>query len=30
VKLLPDPKAAVVKRVMAELEGKEKYRLFTQ
>ncbi|MFH0700989.1 MAG: DUF655 domain-containing protein [Candidatus Woesearchaeota archaeon] len=29
VKLLPDPKAAVVKRILAELEGKEKYRLFT-
>lgn len=29
VKLLPDPKAAVVKRIMSELEGKEKYRLFT-
>ena len=29
VKLLPDPKQAVVKRIVAELEGKEKYRLFT-
>jgi len=29
VKLLPDPKSAIVKRVVNELEGKEKYRLFT-
>ncbi|MFA6462214.1 MAG: DUF655 domain-containing protein [Candidatus Woesearchaeota archaeon] len=29
VKLLPDPKAAVVKRIVSELEGKEKYHLFT-
>lgn len=29
VKLLPDPKLAVAKRILAELDGKEKYRLFT-
>ncbi|MBI4983725.1 DUF655 domain-containing protein [Candidatus Woesearchaeota archaeon] len=29
VKLLPDPKQAVVKRIISELEGKEKYCLFT-
>lgn len=28
VKLLPDPKQLVVKRILAELEGKEKYKLF--
>ncbi len=28
VKLLPDPKHLIVKRVLAELEGKEKYRIF--
>ena len=28
VKLLPDPKVALVKRIMLELEGKEKYMLF--
>ncbi len=28
VKLLPDPKNVVVKRILAELEGKEKYRIF--
>lgn len=28
VKLLPDPKKAVIKRIMKELEGKEKHRLF--
>ena|SRR3989338_643290 len=28
VKLLPDPKNIVVKRIMQELEGKEKYRIF--
>ena len=28
VKLLPDPKQAVVKRIISELEGKEKYRIF--
>ena len=29
VKLLPDPKQLVVKRILAEIEGKEKYRVFT-
>lgn len=28
VKLLPDPKQLVVKRILAEIEGKEKYRVF--
>ncbi|MBI2146672.1 DUF655 domain-containing protein [Candidatus Woesearchaeota archaeon] len=28
VKLLPDPRMAVVKRIISELEGKEKYRIF--
>ncbi len=28
VKLIPDPKGMVVKRVLSELEGKEKYKLF--
>lgn len=28
VKLIPDPKAMVVKRIISELEGKEKYRIF--
>lgn len=28
VKLLPDPKQVVVKRIMAELEGKEKWKIF--
>lgn len=29
VKLLPDPKQAVVKRIISEMQGKEKYRVFT-
>ena len=29
VKLLPDPKQTVVKRIISELEGKEKYQIFT-
>lgn len=28
VKLLPNPKMVVVKRILSELEGKEKYRVF--
>lgn len=28
VKLLPDPKTVVVKRILLELEGKEKYKVF--
>ncbi len=30
VKLLPDPEKAIVKRVLKELDGKEKYSLFTE
>ncbi len=29
VKLLPDPKQLIVKRIIAEIEGKEKYRIFS-
>ncbi|MEK6863521.1 MAG: DUF655 domain-containing protein [Nanoarchaeota archaeon] len=29
VKLLPDPKQLVVKRIISEIEGKEKYKVFT-
>ena len=29
VKLLPNPKQVIVKRIMSELDGKEKYRIFT-
>jgi len=28
VKLLPDPKTVVIKRILAELEGTEKYKIF--
>ena len=28
VKLLPNPKQVVIKRILAEIEGKEKYRIF--
>lgn len=28
VKLLPDPRTVVIKRILSELEGKEKYRIF--
>lgn len=28
VKLLPDPKKAIIRRIMKELEGKEKHRIF--
>ena len=28
VKLLPDPKQLIVKRILSEIEGKEKYKLF--
>lgn len=28
VKLMPEPKTVIIKRVLSELEGKEKYRLF--
>jgi len=30
VKLLPDPKKIIVKRIISEIEGNEKYRLFTE
>ncbi len=30
VKLLPDPEKVIVKRVIQELEGKEKYKLFVE
>lgn len=30
VKLLPDPKTTIIKRILLELEGKEKHRLFTR
>jgi len=30
VKLLPDPEKAIIKRILLEIEGQEKYRLFTQ
>jgi putative nucleotide binding protein len=29
VKLLPDPKKTIIRRILAELQGTEKYRLFT-
>ena len=29
VKLIPDPKATVIKRIILELEGTEKYKIFT-
>lgn len=29
VKLLPNPKQLIIKRIIAEIEGKEKYRIFT-
>lgn len=30
VKLIPDPEKAIIKRIIKELEGQEKYNLFTQ
>ncbi len=30
VKLMPDPKKLIVKRIMAELEGKEKHKIFVR
>lgn len=30
VKLLPDPKKLIIRRIMAELSGNEKHRLFTE
>ncbi len=29
IKLMPDPKTTIIKRIVHELEGKEKYHLFT-
>ena len=29
VKLLPNPKQLIIRRILAEIEGKEKYRVFT-
>ena len=29
VKLLPSPKQLIIKRIIAEIEGKEKYRIFS-
>ena len=28
VKLLPNPKQVVIKRILSEIEGKEKYQIF--
>ena len=28
VKLLPDPKSIIVKRILSELKGSEKYKIF--
>jgi len=30
VKLMPDPEKAIIKRVLSEIQGKEKYRIFTE
>ncbi len=30
VKLLPDPKGIVIKRIISEIQGNEKYRIFTK
>lgn len=30
VKLMPDPEKAVIKRIIQEIQGKEKYRIFTE
>ena len=30
VKLMPDPKNAVIKRILAEIKGKEKHRIFVR
>ncbi len=30
VKLLPDPKGIIIKRILSEIKGKEKYRLFAK
>ena len=28
LKLMPDPEKSIIKRILVELEGKDKYRLF--
>jgi len=30
VKLMPDPKKAIIKRILAEIQGKEKHRIFVR
>ena len=30
VKLMPDPKKAIIKRILQEIEGNEKHRLFVE
>jgi len=30
VKLLPNPRQVVIKRILSELEGKEKYQIFVR
>ncbi len=30
IKLMPEPKKAIIKRIISEISGKEKYRLFTE
>ncbi|MGM5488260.1 MAG: DUF655 domain-containing protein [Nanobdellota archaeon] len=30
IKLMPEPRKAVIKRIISEISGKEKYRLFTE
>jgi putative nucleotide binding protein len=30
VKLMPDPKKAIIKRILKELQGNEKHRLFVE
>jgi putative nucleotide binding protein len=30
VKLMPDPEKSIIKRIISEIEGNEKYRLFTE
>ena len=30
IKLLPDPKQAIIKRILIEMEGEEKYYLFVK
>jgi len=30
IKLMPDPKRIIIKRILQELEGNEKHRIFTR